>query len=105
MICVTLSQLLPLKTVILEYVVLNMFINYFISRRVQVHVLHKAITKEYEVQEDETVEQLKRRVMRHMRIFWSWASALKQDDTELSDAVKLREANYDARRPLVFTRR
>ena len=79
--------------------------NYFIARRVEVHIPFKAMIKEYEVRENETVRELLWRAYRDLDIVSRRQQALLQDGRKLPDAAKLREANFDVTRPVVFARR
>ena len=64
-----------------------------------------AISKEYELREDETVRELKERVQKDLNMFVRLGPALQQDGRTLSEDANLREANFDVQRPLVFARR
>ena len=57
------------------------------------------------MRENDTVGELREKVEKQLDISWTWGAALIQDSRELSDAVKLGEANIDFHRPLMYARR
>ena len=62
----------------------------------------EAITKEYEVRDDETIGELQERMKKDLDVQWWYAPALHQNGRTFSEDAKLREAKFDVQKPLVF---